>query len=72
MSFYYMMKPRGTKELNSNSVSSFGDREFMHWVQLEELDKVRAFPTFLKDYLSKEHIGIEHIVTDDRVEKQME
>ena len=67
--FYYMMKPRGTKELNSNSLSSYGDKELMQWVPLEELDQVKAFPTFLKDYLSKEHKGIEHIVTDDRIEK---
>ena len=42
----------------------------MHWVPLEDLDKIRAFPTFLKDYLGREHVGIEHIVTDERVEKQ--
>ena len=70
LSFYYMMKPRGTKELNSNSISAFGDKELMHWVPLEELDKVRAFPTFLKDYLSREHTGIEHIVTDERIKKE--
>lgn len=70
LSFYYMMKPRGTKELNSNSITAFGDKELMHWVPLEELDKVKAFPTFLKDFLSREHIGVEHIVTDERVEKQ--
>ena len=68
LSFYYMMKPRGTKELHSNSISAYGDKELMHWVPIEELDKVKAFPTFLKDYLSREHIGVEHIVTDERVE----
>lgn len=40
----------------------------MHWVPLEELDKVKAFSTFLKDYLSREHTGNEHNVTDDRIE----
>lgn len=70
LSFYYMMKPRGTRELNSNSISAYGDRELMHWVPIGELDKVRAFPAFLKDYLSREHTGVEHIVTDERVEKQ--
>ena len=29
-------------------------------------DKYKAFPSFMKDYLSKEHLGIEHIVTDER------
>ena len=69
LSFYYMMKPRGTKELNSNSISAFGDKELMHWVPLEELDQGKAFPTFLKEYLSKEHKGIEHIVTDERIKR---
>ena len=70
LSFYYMMKPRGTRKLNSNSISAFGDKELMHWVPLEELDKAKAFPTFLKDYLSNEHTGVCHIVTDERIEKQ--
>lgn len=70
LSFYYMMKPRGNRKLNSNSISAFGDKELMHWVPLEDLDKVKAFPVFLKDYLSKEHTGVEHIVTDERIEKQ--
>ena len=71
LSFYYMMKPRGTKELHSNSITAFGTKELMHWVPLEDLDKVKAFPTFLKDYLSKEHTGVEHIVTDERIEKKV-
>ena len=38
----------------------------MHWLPIKELDKYKAFPSFMKDYLSKEHFGIEHIVTDER------
>lgn len=70
LSLYYMMKPRGTRELNSNSITAFGDKELMHWVPLEDLDKIRAFPAFLTDYLSREHAGVEHIVTDERVKRQ--
>lgn len=62
---YYLMKPRGTKELNSNSFT-FGVKEEMHWIPIRDLDKHKAFPSFLKDYLSKEHDGIEHIITDER------
>ena len=62
---YYMMKPRGPKELNSNSYMH-GVKEQMHWVPIEALDKYKAFPSFLKDYLSREHTGIEHIITDER------
>ena len=62
---YFMMKPRGTKELHSNSYTH-GVKEQMHWIPIENLDKYKAFPSFLKDYLSREHIGIEHIITDER------
>lgn len=65
ISFYFLMKPRGTQELHSNSYT-FGVKEEMHWIPIEELDKYKAFPSFLKEYLSKEHSRIEHIVTDER------
>lgn len=65
VSFYFLMKSRGTQELHSNSMTQ-GVKEEMRWIPIKENDKYKAFPTFLKDYLSKEHIGIEHIVTDER------
>ncbi len=65
ISFYFMMKPRGTKELHSDSYTC-GVKEEMHWIPMDELDKYKAFPSFLKEYLSREHLGIEHIVTDER------
>ncbi len=64
--FYFLMKPRGTKELDSHSVSSSGIREEMHWLPIKDLDKYKAYPTFMKEFLSREHTEIEHIVTDDR------
>ena len=66
LSFYFLMKPRGTQELHSNSMTQ-GVKEEMRWIPLKDLDQYKAFPTFLKEYLSKEHTGIEHIVTDERV-----
>ena len=66
ISLYYLMKPRGTKTLNSNSYT-LGVRENMHWIPIDELDRYKAFPTFMKDFLRSEHSGIEHIVTDERL-----
>ena len=65
LAFYFLMKPRGTRELNSNSYT-VGVRETMHWLPTSELDKFKAYPTFLKEYLTTSHSGIEHIVTDER------
>lgn len=66
ISFYFLMKPRGTQELRSNSMTQ-GVKEEMCWIPIKDLDKYKAFPSFLKDFHSKEHFGIEHIVTDERV-----
>lgn len=63
--FYFLMKSRGTQELNSNSYTQ-GFKEEMYWIPIKELDKYNAFPNFLKDYLSKDHFQIEHIITDER------
>lgn len=56
------MKPRGIQELNSNSFTQ-GVKEDMAWIPIKDLDNYKAYPTFLKEYLSKVHTGIEHIVT---------
>ena len=63
--FYFLMKPRGTQKLNSDSYTQ-GYKEEMYWIPIKDLDKYRAFPSFLKDYLSKEHSQVEHIITDER------
>lgn len=64
VAFYYLMKSRGTKELNSNSYSC-GVKEYMHWIPMKDLDKYKAFPTFIKEYLQDIPNEIIHIVTDE-------
>lgn len=65
LSFYFLMKPRGTKLLNSHSTTCGGIPEHMYWIPLEELDRHRAFPTFLKEELERLGPGIRHIVTHE-------
>lgn len=62
--FSFLMKSRGTQELNSNSYSQ-SVRETMHFIPIKGLDKYKCFPSFMKDYLSKEHFDIEHIITEN-------
>ena len=62
IAFYFLMKPRGTKELNSNSFCMEG-KEFMHWIPIKELEKYKAYPTFFREKLFNMPNGIEHIVT---------
>lgn len=65
ISFYFLMKPRGTRKLHSDSYA-YGIKEEMHWIPIEDIGKYKAFPSFLKDYLNSEHNGVEHIITDER------
>ena len=65
IAIYFMMKPRGTRELHSNSYT-MGVKENMYWIPIDELDRYKAFPLFMKGFLQSEHRGIEHIVTDER------
>ena len=66
VAMYYLMKPRGTQKLHSDSYTYGGVKEEMHWIPIENLDKYKAFPTFLKDYLSGSQEGILHLVTEER------
>jgi len=66
IALYYLMKPRGSKQLNSDSYT-LGVKENMYWIPISDLDRYKAFPSFMKDYLQSEHHGIEHIVTDERI-----
>lgn len=65
VAFYFLMKPRGTKELDSHSTTSGGIPERMVWVPIEDLPKYRHFPDFLGEKLNNFQPGIEHIVTHE-------
>ncbi len=66
IAFYYLMKPRGTKELNSDSYTSGGFKETVHWIPIEDLENYKAFPTFMKEYLKTMPREILHIVSNER------
>ena len=63
LALYYLMKPRGTKELNSNSITRFNDKEQMYWIPIDKLHEHRHFPTFLENYLKEMPEGVVRIVT---------
>ena len=62
IAFYFLMKSRGTKELDSNSYSQ-GGREYMHWLPIDKLKDYVAYPSFFKDKLLNLRDSVEHIVT---------
>ncbi|MBQ2390534.1 MAG: NUDIX domain-containing protein [Clostridia bacterium] len=64
ISFYFLMKSRGTKELNSNSYCAYG-KEHMNWIPIKDLKNHTAYPVFFADKLQNLPCGIEHIVTSE-------
>ena len=66
LTFYYMIKPMRKRDFTSSSTTMSGVKETMLWVPIDELDKCKAYPTFMKDFLRSKHNGVEHIITDER------
>jgi len=62
IALYFIMKPRGTQELNSNSYCLEG-KEFMNWLPINDLRNHKAYPTFFAEKLTNLTDTIEHIVT---------
>ena len=65
IAFYYLMKPRGTQELDSHSTTGDGLTETMHWIPIGDLDKYTAFPLFLREKIRNIGPNMEHIVTHE-------
>lgn len=63
---YFLMKPRGTQELNINSFTQDNIKERMVWIPIDLLDNHTVYPTFLKEYLSSKSTEILHIITDEK------
>lgn len=64
IAFYFVMKPRGTQELNSDSFCAEG-REFMNWVPISTLRDLKAYPTFFAEKLLNLTDTVEHIITKE-------
>ena len=64
ITFFFLMKPRGTQEINSHSMT-FNETivEKMCWLPIAELSKYEAYPKFFEDKLQNMKPYPEHIIT---------
>jgi len=62
ITLFFLMKPRGTQEINCKSYCVDG-KEFMNWIPISDLEKLKAYPTFFAEKLTNLSESIEHIVT---------
>jgi ADP-ribose pyrophosphatase YjhB (NUDIX family) len=63
ISFYYLMKPKDITKFNCTSTTTNGAKEELHWLPIDELDKYKAFPEFLKDKLKDFNLDVQHVIT---------
>ena len=67
--FYYLMKPRGTRELGADKESAgMLGGEYMCWLPIDKLEEYDAFPLFFKEKLMNLGKEIQHIISDERAE----
>ena len=62
VTFYFLMKPRGTQKLNSKSITH-GVEEKMCWLPINKLSEYEAYPKFFAEKLKNLKPHPEHIVT---------
>lgn len=63
IAFYFLMKPKGKKEINCTSISTFGATESVYWLPIDKLKDYKFFPRFLETKLMNLPDSVEHIVT---------
>lgn len=65
ITFYFLMKPRGTQTLNSHSTTQ-GLEEKMYWLPINKLDEYDIYPRFFREKLHNLKPYPEHIVTHQK------
>lgn len=62
ITFYFLMKSRGTQELKSDSYTQ-GFKEKMEWLPVDKLHEYEAYPMFFREKLKNIPLHVEHILT---------
>ncbi len=66
LEFYFLMKSKGNKDLKSVSYNRDDEREEMHWILIDEIEKYNIKPSFLKEKIKDilNSRSVLHIVTE--------
>ena len=65
LSFYYLMKPRGTRQLPVHKSRCIDGEETVAWLPINQYSSFKAYPTFFADILNNIPDGIQHIITKE-------
>jgi len=68
IALYYLMKPSSNLDnLSCNSIFGNGEKEYLHWLSLDELSEYPVFPEFYKTELANLKDEVIHFITKDKV-----
>lgn len=69
LEFYFLMKPRGSQELKSQSYGWNGAKESLTWIPLKDLPNTNIKPDFLKSKLPQilKQSSLFHLINDERI-----
>lgn len=62
LSLYFLMKPRGTQEIHSDSICLDG-KEYLEWIPLDKLKDKKVFPEFFAEKLARLPEHVEMLLT---------
>ena len=62
IAFYYLMKPKGIKIFDKTSYNMYGVEENVSWVDLDEYEKLEAYPAWLSKEIKNIFNEVKHIV----------
>ena len=65
LSLYYLMKPRGTLKINSDSYCADG-KEYLTWVPIDKLKNMKVFPEFYADKLIAMPDDVQSLITHEQ------
>lgn len=65
IAFFYIMKPRGTKNLPNVIGECSEGKEHVEFVPIDKLKDLKVYPEFFKDRLKSLPQTVEHIVTKE-------
>ena len=67
---YYLMKPKNVQQVCNGSctgVTTYNAKEYVRWIPIKDLGNYKIFPEFFKDKLLNIPLGIEHFISDERM-----
>lgn len=65
LSFFYYMKDVENINVLCSSLTYKGEEESIHWIPLQDIEKIHLYPRFFKTRLMASSQSIEHIITKE-------